>query len=77
MVMHAVLYQTKKKHNKGTIMLSLLGLLAGLGLLIVLTMRGFNLFITAPLCALLVAATNGIPFWQVSDQSCLYIVGGR
>ena len=49
-------------------MLSLLGLLAGLGLLIVLTMRGFNLFITAPLCALLVAVTNGIPFWQVSDK---------
>ena len=68
MVMPAVLYQTKKKANKGTMMLSLLGLLAGLGLLIVLTMRGFNLFITAPLCALLVAATNGIPFWQVSDK---------
>lgn len=45
-------------------MLSLLGLMAGLGLLIVMTMRGFNLFITAPLCALLVAITNGIPFWQ-------------
>lgn len=39
------------------------GLLAGLLLLIVLTMRGFNLFILAPLCALLVAVTNGIPFW--------------
>ncbi|WP_397472103.1 GntP family permease, partial [Rheinheimera sp.] len=49
-------------------MLSLIGLLAGLGLLIILTMRGFNLFITAPLCALLVAVTNGIPFWQVSDK---------
>ncbi|EHR41586.1 GntP family permease [Alishewanella jeotgali] len=49
-------------------MLSLLGLLLGLGLLIVLTMRGFNLFITAPLCALLVALTNGIPFWQVADK---------
>lgn len=48
--------------------LSLLGLLLGLGLLIVLTMRGFNLFITAPLCALLVALTNGIPFWQVTDK---------
>jgi H+/gluconate symporter-like permease len=49
-------------------MLSLLGLLAGLGLLVVLTMRGFNLFITAPLCALLVAVTNGIPFWQLADK---------
>lgn len=48
--------------------LSLFGLLLGLGLLIVLTMRGFNLFITAPLCALLVAVTNGIPFWQLSDK---------
>lgn len=48
--------------------LSLFGLLLGLGLLIVLTMRGFNLFITAPLCALLVALTNGIPFWQLSDK---------
>jgi H+/gluconate symporter-like permease len=42
------------------------GLLAGLLLLIVLTMRGFNLFILAPLCALLVAITNGIPFWQTT-----------
>ena len=49
-------------------MLSIFGLLLGLGLLIVFTMRGFNLFITAPLCALLVAATNGIPFWQVADK---------
>ena len=50
-------------------MLSLLGLLAGLLLLIVLTMRGFNLFILAPLCALLVAVTNGIPFWQVAGAA--------
>ena len=50
-------------------MLSLIGLLAGLGLLIVLTMRGFNLFVTAPLCALLVAVTNGIPFWQLADKT--------
>lgn len=50
-------------------MLSLLGLLTGLLLLIVLTMRGVNLFILAPLCALLVAVTNGIPFWQVAGQN--------
>ncbi|MDP4535158.1 GntP family permease [Alkalimonas collagenimarina] len=49
-------------------MLGLFGLLLGLLLLIILTMRGFNLFITAPLCALLVAATNGIPFWHVADK---------
>ena len=41
-------------------MLSAIGLLGGLGLLIVLTIRGMNLFIAAPLCALVVALTNGI-----------------
>ncbi|MEX1198617.1 MAG: GntP family permease [Pseudohongiellaceae bacterium] len=40
---------------------SLLGLVGGLALLIVLTLRGWNLFISAPLCALLVALTSGIP----------------
>ena len=49
-------------------MLGLFGLILGLLLLIVLTMRGFNLFITAPLCALMVAATNGIPFWDLADK---------
>ncbi|MCC5826164.1 GntP family permease [Alkalimonas sp.] len=49
-------------------MLGLFGLILGLLLLIVLTMRGFNLFITAPLCALLVAATNGIPFWDIANK---------
>lgn len=42
-------------------MLSLIGLVVGLALLIVLTIRGMNLFIAAPLCALLVALCNGIP----------------
>jgi H+/gluconate symporter-like permease len=41
-------------------MLSLIGLVAGLGLLIVLTMRGMNLFIATPLCALLVALTGDL-----------------
>lgn len=40
---------------------SLLGLVGGLALLIVLTLRGWNLFISAPLCALVVALTSGIP----------------
>jgi H+/gluconate symporter-like permease len=40
-------------------MLSLIGLLLGLVLLIVLTMRGVELLIAAPLCALLVALTSG------------------
>ncbi|GEK08506.1 GntP family permease [Pseudoalteromonas peptidolytica] len=41
-------------------MLSMLGLAGGLGLLIWLTLRGVNLFIAAPLCALLVALTSGV-----------------
>ncbi len=41
-------------------MLSLIGLIGGLGLLILLTIRGMNLFIAAPLCALIVALTNGM-----------------
>ncbi|MDW7550881.1 GntP family permease [Pseudoalteromonas peptidolytica] len=41
-------------------MLSMLGLAGGLGLLIGLTLRGVNLFIAAPLCALLVALTSGV-----------------
>ncbi len=50
-------------------MLSLTGLLLGLCLLIWLTMRGLNLFILAPLCALFVALTNDIPFWQASGNT--------
>ncbi|RUO28087.1 citrate transporter [Aliidiomarina sedimenti] len=42
-------------------MLSIIGLVGGLGLLIAMTLRGWNLFISAPLCALLVALTSGIP----------------
>ncbi|MEN9837905.1 MAG: hypothetical protein RLZ79_1573, partial [Pseudomonadota bacterium] len=44
-------------------MLSLLGLTLGLALLVYLTIRGVELLIAAPLCALFVAATSGIaPF---------------
>ncbi|WP_100658386.1 GntP family permease [Alteromonas flava] len=42
-------------------MLSLIGLIGGLALLIFLTIRGMNLFIAAPLCALIVALTSGLP----------------
>jgi H+/gluconate symporter-like permease len=42
-------------------MLSIIGLLGGLVLLVVLTMRGMNLLIAAPLCALFVAVCSGIP----------------
>jgi H+/gluconate symporter-like permease len=38
----------------------MMGLVGGLVLLIVLTIRGMNLFIAAPLCALVVALTNGM-----------------
>jgi H+/gluconate symporter-like permease len=38
----------------------MMGLVGGLLLLIVLTIRGMNLFIAAPLCALVVALTNGM-----------------
>lgn len=44
-------------------MISLIGLIGGLGLLIVLTIRGVNLFIAAPLCALIVAITSGFPIF--------------
>ena len=48
-------------------MLSLFGLLLGLALLIWLTMRGVELLIAAPLCALLVAITSGFaPFPQLA-----------
>ncbi len=41
-------------------MLSMIGLAGGLALLIALTIRGMNLFIAAPLCALVVALTNNM-----------------
>jgi H+/gluconate symporter-like permease len=40
---------------------SLVGLGGGLALLIILTLRGWNLFISAPVCALVVALTSGLP----------------
>lgn len=43
--------------------LSFIGLLGGLGLLIFLTIRGFNLFLAAPLCALFMAVMSGIPIF--------------
>ena len=44
-------------------MISLIGLAAGLALLIYMTVRGVELLIAAPLCALFVAATSGIAFF--------------
>ncbi|AKH70421.1 H+/gluconate symporter family protein [Spongiibacter sp. IMCC21906] len=44
-------------------MISMIGLIGGLILLTVLALRGWNLFIAAPLCALVVAFTGGIPLF--------------
>lgn len=41
-------------------MISVIGLVGGLALLIVLTVRGMNILIAAPLCAALVALTSGL-----------------
>lgn len=42
-------------------MLSIIGLIGGLLLLIILTIRGMNILIAAPICALVVALCSGIP----------------
>ena len=44
-----------------TMALEWIGLLGGLALLIVLTMRGVDLLIAAPVCALLVALKQSAP----------------
>ncbi|MFT6086973.1 MAG: H+/gluconate symporter-like permease, partial [Glaciecola sp.] len=57
-------------------MISLIGLVSGLGLLIWLTIRGMNLFIAAPLCALVVALTSGLPvFSGESNFVTTYMAG--
>jgi H+/gluconate symporter-like permease len=49
--------------------LSLVGLVVGLALLVWLTLRGVELLVAAPLCALLVAATSGFaPFPQLAAE---------
>src|SRR5690606_39856520 len=51
-------------HSKGGfIMLSMIGMIGGLILLIVLTMRGVNLLIAGPLSALFVAVLSGLPLF--------------
>ncbi|TLS38246.1 GntP family permease [Pseudalkalibacillus caeni] len=44
-------------------MLSMIGLIGGLALLIILTMRGMNLLVAGPLCALVVAVLSGMPLF--------------
>lgn len=54
-------------------MLSIIGLFGALGLLIVLTIRGMNLLIAAPLCALIVALTAGIDLFPSADTQVNYV----
>lgn len=57
-------------------MLSMIGLIGGLLLLIVLTMRGMNLLIAGPLCALFVAVFSGMPlFPQLVEEGEANLVG--
>ncbi|TMP34810.1 GntP family permease [Pseudoalteromonas rubra] len=59
-------------------MLSLLGLIGALALLIGLTLRGVNLFIAAPLCALIVALTSDIAIFNGTSEQpfvSLYMAG--
>ncbi|MGG4488637.1 GntP family permease [Metabacillus idriensis] len=44
-------------------MLSMIGLIGGLALLIFLTMKGMNLLVAGPLCALFVAVLSGMPLF--------------
>lgn len=50
-------------------MLSLIGLIGGLLLLIILTIRGMNLLIAAPLCAIIVAVTGSIDLFAVDGSN--------
>jgi len=65
----------------GTRVLSLCGLILGLGLLIALTLRGATLFIAAPFCALVVAVAGGLPLLPAlapdgkGDLLTLYMAG--
>lgn len=57
-------------------MLSMIGLVGGLGLLVWLTMRGMNLLVAAPLCALFLAVLSGIPlFPQLVGEGEANLVG--
>jgi len=50
-------------------MIELLGLLAGLGLLMILALRDVNIIFAAVLCALVVIVTNGLPFAESLTNS--------
>jgi H+/gluconate symporter-like permease len=50
-------------------MISMIGLVGGLALLTVLALRGWNLFIAAPLCALVIALTGNIAVLPSGDET--------
>lgn len=50
-------------------MLSLVGLITGLALLIYWAMRGMHLLIAAPLAALVLALTSGLPLFDLPEQA--------
>ncbi|MFT4414919.1 GntP family permease [Fredinandcohnia humi] len=57
-------------------MLSMIGLIGGLALLIFLTMKGMNLLVAGPLCALFVAVCSGLPlFPQLAGEGEANLVG--
>ncbi|MCA0989051.1 GntP family permease [Guptibacillus algicola] len=57
-------------------MLSMIGLIGGLLLLIYLTMKGMNLLVVAPLCALFVALMSALPlFPQLVEEGAANFVG--
>jgi H+/gluconate symporter-like permease len=57
-------------------MLSMIGLIGGLALLIYLTMKGMNLLVAGPLCALFVAVLSGLPlFPQLVGEGEANLVG--
>jgi H+/gluconate symporter-like permease len=64
------------QHKGGTFMLSMIGLIGGLALLIILTMRGMNILIVGPISALFVGVLSGLPlFPQLVGEGEANLVG--
>ncbi|MED5499809.1 MAG: GntP family permease [Pseudomonadota bacterium] len=59
-------YKNEALQEKRCAMLlaSFIGLFLGLALLVVLTMRGVNIIISAVVCAVIVTICSGLPFWE-------------
>lgn len=56
-------------------MISTIGLVVALGLLIYLTIRGMNLLVAAPLCAVLIAVTGGVNLFPGAEQNEANYIG--